>query len=292
MTQYPALPPGATERAPGPPYGLPTARKVILYLTAAGVVLWIFSGFTFWVFAVGLGGILIARLVVGLFPTSVRRWMGPFVLACTFLFLATRVSPWALGITAGLLGIGAAVELRHWHRWPIVLGVALAVLIGCTVGYALEAQAQERFEQQDRERTHEHNVAELRPREPQRVMSTLMHAIATNRPQVACFQFSDGARNQFVASVPDAADCNDAVQRLSARVKNKNQYSQPNWEDGALSRRGEEATLDACSVTWGDTFSGRLEDQGPKVGKLTLARQARTGWIITNYDPCQTTRPR
>jgi hypothetical protein len=50
-------------------------------LTVAALVLWAFSGWTWWAPVVLVGGLIVVRLALGLFPPQWRQWgqqLGPW----------------------------------------------------------------------------------------------------------------------------------------------------------------------------------------------------------------------
>ncbi len=262
-------------------------RAAGLGLLAAAVVLWGFAGFTWRVPAAALGGVVVARLLLlPLFPRRLRAWLGPLVLAATFLYLLTQVSGWAWGITLAL--VGTAVGVVRLPRWR-VLAASVAVGVVCAAGLLVsghESAVQQQLQQAQGDQV---DASRELADDPTLLLSSLTTLIVSGDTVGGCFYFSPAAQAQFAASV-GARDCPVAISVLHQQVRDPARYQSPRLPPEAITRGpgGEMATVNACVATWGPAFEGSPSDGsvGPRLGVLTLVRQHGNGYLVTRYTGC------
>jgi len=148
----------------------PAVRAAGLGLLVASVVLWAFAGFTWRVPAVAVGGVVVARLLLlPLFPRRLRAWLGPLVLAVTFLYLLTQVSAWTWGITAAL--VGTAVGVVRLPRWR-VLAVSVALGAVCAAGLLVSGHESAVRQQLQEVQSHEVDASGLLANDPTLLLSS------------------------------------------------------------------------------------------------------------------------
>lgn len=254
---------------------LASAWALDLGLCAAAFTLWVFSGFTWHVPALAVGGALLARLLAPLFPRRMRSWLGPLVFAVTFLYLLTQVSVLAWGVAVSL--VGTTVGLARLPRWG-VLASSAGLGAACAVGLLVSGHEAAVQQQLQAIADHEAKASALRANDPTLLLTALKRLIVSDDP-VGCFYFSDAAKAQLAASVR-AADCPAAIHTLHQQVREPVRFESPRLPNGAITRSpgGEMASLNACSPS---ATAG-----GPPLGVLTLARQPGSGYLVTGYTPC------
>jgi hypothetical protein len=75
------------------------------------------------------------------------------------------------------------------------------------------------------------------------------------------------------------------MDRLAAQVTDRTRYEMPIYDTAtAIKVQGDQATVDACAVSWATAFS--QADAGPKLGRWQLARQHGQGYLIVSWQPC------
>lgn len=269
----------------------------------AALVLWALSGWTWWVVVPVVGGLVVVRLALGLFPREWRpwasRWATVALVGAVVLWLVTLVTTAALGVAVGAAGAAAGLQLRGRHprlalRWAAV-GVSAAVALGSGVAIWMDWRAQEARQEANERQAHEHQLAQMRPDTPSDAFVRLAEAIATGSPFWACFHATERGRTEFAAGA-GVSTCEDAVRSLHERVETgrRGLYGGASLPPGAVVAvdEGQTVYVTACEMYVLDGFD-HAAPPGPALGTLTLERDREHGfgYWMTGYTPCGQTPP-
>jgi hypothetical protein len=124
-----------------PPWG----HVAVVSVSAVAVALWAWSDWDLWVLVPVLGGMVAARLLVGLVPQSWRDGVGTWALvmvAVVAVVWLARLVPWpGVGVAVGVGGLVAVWQLRavlpSRPRWAAVaVSVALVAVCGLVAVWA------------------------------------------------------------------------------------------------------------------------------------------------------------
>lgn len=260
--------------------------------TAAALVLWAWSGWSWWAGAAVVAGLVVVRLALGLVPPE---WRGPgsrWALAVLAAFVAVWVATLAPGPAGGVAaGVAVLVAVTQtWRAWPrgvawAAAGTGAALVVGfAAAAWVADQAAEDREQAEDRER-HEYQVAELRPTQPLAVLHLVVKAVHEDDPNLVCFLFTPAAERSFAAEV-GAANCTEAVHTRHEQITGPG-YGNASASTGIT--YGSPASVSGCDM---QVQTGILEyapPPGPYIGTMTLERDPRypgTGYEITRYEPC------
>ena len=285
MTDNDALPHSDQSPGPGDSRRLPSASVVGWSMFAVGTILWAFSGFAWWVPVVGIGLLILLRLVMPLTPRSWRAWMGPALLITLLILLLTATSIWNWMVAAGL--VGAVLGARKRRHWKPLAVAGVALLIG-VIGTGWQEWQEHQRQQEMAWQRHETDLGKILPQSPPAVLQGLHNMLTRADATDACLLATPAARAQF-ATVHGAPSCENAVHKLASQVTDRSRYPDIDIDyDTTVENTGEHATVDGCSVYWSSALGGVQPDAGPKFGRLTVRRVGGGGWQITRYEPCGT----
>lgn len=266
-------------------------------LAAAAVVLWAFSGWTWWAAVPLIGGLIVVRLPLALFPPLWRPWASQWGVVALALFvvlwLTTLVSARALGVAAGVAGLVLTWYLRtvlqpRWLPWAAA-GLATALVLGCGLAEWLVWRAEAEQRAQDAQVAHEYQVAKLRPDSPVKALNWMLRDLAYDDSRNVCWLFTDRGRRQFAAAV-GAPSCEAAVHQLHDQIdpERRGLYGDATvpTEDVTQTDHGA-AYLTACRMYVLDGFE-HAAPPGPALGTLTLEPDPQYDFalLITGYAPC------
>lgn len=92
-------------------------------------------------------------------------------------------------------------------------------------------------------------------------------------PEMACAMFTPQGQTAFAGAIA-APDCSAAVERLKPQISDPAAYSNPGFQEGAITTVGDQTLIDSCKMT---------VNGGPRLGKFRLTRQFNGGWSIDRY---------
>ncbi len=245
-----------------------------LAIGSAALLLWPFSGWSPIPWLVGLGVLIVLRLLRldGLF----RGWLwhlGGLVVVAGLMY---GTGPWAWALAASIGVLVAGLLQLPWWRLAAVGAVMCAV---CGVGFGISTyQTQRETAAADRQVQRELQGQQGAPR-PQGVLPILLNRIAQNVPGPVCDNLlADPARAALVAATRQP-DCDGAVAALSAQVVDRARYA------GATAPMVQMPTgysVDACSLTWSN---GRTA--GPRLGLLEIGQKpGGSSYYVVAFSPC------
>jgi hypothetical protein len=271
-------------------------RVVGVSVTVVAGVLWAWSKFTWWIIIPLVGGLLIAHLLIPIFPKHWRDGASRFarvlivVLVAIFLLRFTPAVAWGVAIGAGCLVCVFQLRtvLPPWAQWTAVgLSVALAVTCGLVAWLSLRADEarREAAERAD----HEYRVAEMRPDQPLGMFHLVVKAIHENDPMLACFVFTPDGEREF-AEAAHAEDCPAAIAALHEQITGKGYGNATVAPDEITHETGSRpATVAGCRMYIVDGPLEYRQPPGPMLGTFRLAHDPRfptSGYLITGYTPC------
>lgn len=285
----------------GVPSRPPFWRVVGVSVAVVAGVLWAWSDWTLWVLVPLIGGLAVARLVLGFFPPHWRNWGTGLVLTgmavVVVLCLRQFTSPLALGVAIGIGGFVCVAQLRalmpSWAQWTAA-GVSVVLAATCGLVAWLSSRAdQERREAAERAE-HEFRVAEMRPDQPLAMLHLVVKAIHENDPVLVCFVFTPDAEREF-AEAADTDTCPAAITALHERITGKG-YGNATVAPDEIIRETDErpATVSGCRMYIVDGPLEYREPPGPTLGTFRLERDPRfpnSGYLITGYTRCGETDP-
>jgi hypothetical protein len=245
-----------------------------LAIGSAALLLWPFSGWSWIPWLIGLGVLVLLRLLR--LDGLLRGWiwhLGGLVVVAGLMY---STSPWAWAFAASIGVLVAGLLQLPWWRLAAV-GVVMCAVSGVGFGIATYQTQQEKVaaeQQVQRELQGQQGAAR-----PQGVLPILLNRIAQNVPGPICDNLlADPARAALAAST-GRPDCDAAVAALSAQVVDRARYA------GAKAPMVRTATgydVDACSLTWSD---GRAA--GPRLGRLEIGQKpGGTSYYVAAFSPC------
>ncbi|GGJ01471.1 hypothetical protein GCM10011581_43340 [Saccharopolyspora subtropica] len=229
---------------------------------------------------VGVGLVVLVRLVLPLVPASWRPWTVPVVLVLVLVLLLTMTSVWAWLAAAG---VGLVVLGVRPLRWRLLAAAGVALLVGAG-GLGWDAWQEHRRQAEIAQQEHDLAVARMLLSSPSAVPTTLLTMIARSDPR-ACSLFSPGAQVRF-AVVHGTSTCTEAVHQLAGQVTDQQRYESPAPRSYKIVYTAS-PVVDTCGMTWDGLFQPQpLLPPGPRLGVLQVEQQLGAGWLITGYDPC------
>jgi hypothetical protein len=270
-------------------------RIAALSLVVAALTLWAFSGWTWWVLAVLVGGLIVVRLALGLFPEQWRRWAGNWAVvglaAAVTLWLVTWTSLLQLGVAVGVAGATATVQLRpqrSWVRWTAA-GVSVCLAAGCGLALWLAWRADEQRREASEREDRDYRVADMRPDNPTRMFQQLATDLAAGDVFWVCWLFDDAGRQAFTKAA-HADSCEDAVRDWHARIESgrRGVYGGATVPAEAIVTAEDDTVyVDGCQAYALDKFD-HVPLPGPRLGQLTLRLDPEfgVGYLVTGYTPC------
>ncbi len=272
---------------------LPPARNLGTGLFVAALVLWWFTDWTIWVLLPLIGGLILVRLAMPLFPPAWRGWAGPALALVIVLFLMTMTTATASLVAFGLVVLLIAWGLRMasptWARW-VALGVAVAMMLGGGIAeFVTWANNRSLSAQADRDRR-DMEIASTRPSSSIGALHLLVDGIAGDDAARACWLFSPPGAADF-AGVVGAADCPAAIRTLHGQLTGPTSAYfdvRVPYDDSTPTDATGVARVSACNM-----FTRVAGDEVPVpglvLGQLRLEKDPRFpsgGYLITGYTRC------
>lgn len=276
-------------RPPVPPEPPPPTRRfdwrrlrtsprvaVGLGALAAALLLWPFAGFSWIPWLVGLGALLILRLLR--LDGLLRGWDVPLAAVAVVAGLMVSTGPWAWAFAASIgVLLAGLVQLPRWR--VAAVGAVLCLVTGVGFGFA-NLQEERAADEAYRQVQAESKADQGAPR-PQGVLPILLNRIALGSPGAVCDSLlTVPARDAFVAA-SGQPDCLAAVAALTAQVTNRDAYARATAPSQPA---GKGLQVDACRLDW-----GRAGTAGPQLGGLTVGEASPGRYLVTGFSPCSTT---
>lgn len=271
-------------------------RVVGVSVTVVAGVLWICSDWTWWIVIPLVGGLLLAHLLIPMFPQHWRdgaSGLARVVIAVLVVLFLLRLTPaWAWGVAVGAGCLVCVFQLRavlpSWAQWTAV-GLSVTLAATCGLVAWLSAREDEAQREAAERADHEFRVAEMRPEQPLAMFHLVVKAIHENDPVLVCFMFTREGERAF-AEAADKTTCPATINALHDQITGKG-YGNATVAPDEITRETDErpATVSGCRMYIVDGPLEYREPPGPMLGTFRLERDPRfptSGYLITNYTPC------
>lgn len=244
-----------------------------LTIATAALLLWPFSGWSWIPWLIGIGVLVVLRLLR--LDGLLRGWVWHLGGVVVVIGLMYSTGPWAWALAASIGVLLAGLLQLPWWRLAAV-GAVLCVVSG--VGFGISTY---RAQQADREQQAVENAQTFGlegERTPERVLGALLEDIAQNDVPAFCGLLDAPARAD-VLRVTGAADCPGALSVLRARA------SAPSYQDldATTTQNGTTWLADGCRTAWATPPLG-----GPTLGRIEVRKSPPPGgtYFISQFEPC------
>jgi hypothetical protein len=244
-----------------------------LAIGSAAALLWPFSGWSWIPWLVGLGVLVLLRLlrVDGL----LRGWvwhLGGLVVVAGLMYTS---GPWAWALAASIGVLVAGLLQLPWWRLAAV-GAVMCAVSGVGFGFSTYQTQEAQHAQQAAENAQ--SYARQGERTPERVVGALLENIAQNDVPAFCGLLDDQARAD-VMRVTGATDCPAALATFRSRA------SSPPYQhlDAPTVQDGTGWLTDACRTAWATPALG-----GQALGRLEVRKSPPPGgtYFVSRFLPC------
>jgi hypothetical protein len=241
-------------------------------IVAAALLLWPFAGFSWIPWMIGLGALLVLRLVR--LDALLRGWDVHLAGLAVVAGLMMSTGPWAWALAASIGMLLAGLAQLPWWRLAAV-GAVLCLVTG--VGYGFSVYQERMEERQLAAQAGNQIRAELGTSRFDTVLPALMRAVADNNATRFCALLVDDAEARFTEA-SGAPDCASAVARLASEVRSPDAYGEPT---ALITEQSGGWLVDACAARW------VVPSPGPQLGKLRVD-QTRVGgaFVVTDFQRC------
>ena len=244
-----------------------------LAIGSAALLLWPFAGWAAIPWLVGLGVLVLLRLLR--LDGLLRGWvwhLGGLVVVAGLMY---STGPWAWALAASIGVLVAGLLQLPWWRLAAV-GVVMCAVSG--VGFAFSTyQTQEARRAQDAAENAQ-SYSLQGERTPERVVGALLENIAQDDVPAFCGLLDVPARTDVVRAT-GAADCPGALAVLRSRT------SSPQYQhlDAPTVQNGSVWLTDACRTAWATPALG-----GQALGRIEVRKSAPPGgtYFISRFLPC------
>jgi hypothetical protein len=241
-------------------------------LLAAFALLWPFSGFSVVPLLVGLGALVVLRLLR--LDGILRGWDLPLggLVVVVGLMWSTGPWAWALAASIGVL-IAGLFRLPAWQL--VAVGAVLCVVTGVGFGFSQYRTAeQQRADLSAGNDPERENLGESRP---DLVLPALMKAISLDDADPVCRDLRQPAEDALVAAV-SAPSCAAAVTALHQRLPGGT-YDRSTLPQPVQTATGWE--VDGCSSVWATTV-------GRQLGRIQIVKTASDvgRYAVSGLAPC------
>lgn len=271
-----AIPPETEQVGPGVARRRRPLRVVagVAVLAAIGL-LWPFAEFDWWPVVAGLG--VLALLFVSRLDRLLLGWAPHLAGLLTVTLLLARTGPWVWGFAVGLAVLGAGlVRLPHWR--VLAAGAALTAVFGIGYGLTQYRTAAELTAQQAR--TGAEQAANVMATAAELVLPSLTNSLAGGDARTACALLGPTAGAQL-AQARRVPDCQSAARAMAVEVRDPAGYRAGTMPAGAIVKRADGASVDACRARWSNPAAG------PSLGRFELRRHQAERFLIVGYQPCR-----
>ncbi|MHA6623924.1 hypothetical protein ACU61A_00815 [Pseudonocardia sichuanensis] len=284
---HPPAAPVPPQEPPGPP---PRPRfewrrvvrsprgAVCLAAVAAALLLWPFAGFSWIPWLIGLGALVVLRLLR--LEGLLRGWDLPLAFLVVVVGLMVSTGPWAWALAGSIGVLLAGLMQLPWWRLAAV-GAVLCLASG--IGFGFSAY-QDRIElEQIQAQAGDLSRAGI-AEESGDIVPTLVLAITQSGPDpdLLCAVLTPAAEEQLAHAV-GAPDCAGAAVLLHERGQATPMSSELGMPRGADPRLPPPPALvlDACATAW-------VEAASPAVGRVQveLVNPNQRTYLVNGFMPC------
>ncbi|TQM15993.1 hypothetical protein [Pseudonocardia kunmingensis] len=279
---HPPAAPVPPQEPPGPP---PRPRfewrrvvrsprgAVCLAAVAAALLLWPFAGFSWIPWLIGLGALVVLRLLR--LEGLLRGWDLPLAFLVVVVGLMVSTGPWAWALAGSIGVLLAGLMQLPWWRLAAV-GAVLCLASG--IGFGFSAY-QDRIElEQIQAQAGEPLRMRLGETRPARVLPALLSAVEQDDADPVCRLLSPRAEADLLAAA-GSASCPEAVAELHRRVAGEPVPDEENLPQPEPS--AERWNVDACSTAW-------ARAAGPALGRIVVEQTAPAvqRFAVAGFAPC------
>lgn len=244
-----------------------------LAIGSAALLLWPFAGWSWIPWLVGLGVLVLLRLLRldGLLHGWVWHLGGLVVVAG--LMYSTGPWAWALAASIGVL-VAGLLQLPWWRLAAV--GVVMCAVSGVGFGFSTYQTQEAQRAQQAAENAQSYGLQGERT--PERVVGALLEDIAQNDVPAFCGLLDDPARAD-VMRVTGTTDCPAALATFRSRASNP-QYQHL---DAPTVQDGTGWLTDACRTAWATSALG-----GRGLGRVEVRKSPPPGgtYFVSRFLPC------
>ncbi len=244
-----------------------------LAIAAAALLLWPFSGWSWIPWLVGLGVLVVLRLLR--LDGLLRGWVwhvGGIVVVAGLMYSTT---PWAWALAASIGVLLAGLLQLPWWRLAAV-GAVMCAVSGVGFGFSTYQTQQERAAQEAAENAQSYSLQGERT--PDRVVGALLEDIAQNDVPAFCGILDEQAKAD-VLRVTGAPDCPGALAVFRGRA------GIPNYQklDATTTPNGDSWLTDACRTPWATPALG-----GQALGRIEIRKSPPPGgtYFASRFLPC------
>jgi hypothetical protein len=244
-----------------------------LAIGSAALLLWPFAGWSWIPWLVGLGVLVLLRLLR--LDGLLRGWvwhLGGLVVVAGLMY---STGPWAWALAASIGVLVAGLLQLPWWRLAAV-GVVMCAVSGVGFGFSTYKTQEAQRAQQAAENAQ--SFGQQGERTPERVVGALLEDVAQNDVPAFCGLLDDQARAD-VMRVTGAADCPAALATFRSRS------SSPQYQhlDAPTVPDGTGWLTDACRTAWATPALG-----GQGLGRVEVRKSPPPGgtYFVSRFLPC------
>ena len=244
-----------------------------LAIGSAALLLWPFAGWAAIPWLVGLGVLVLLRLLR--LDGLLRGWvwhLGGLVVVAGLMY-STGPWAWALASSIGVL-VAGLLQLPWWRLAAV--GAVMCVVSG--VGFAFSTHQTQEAQRAQEAAENAQSYSLQGERTPERVVGALLENIAQDDVPAFCGLLDAPARSDVVRAT-GAADCPGALAALRSRT------STPPYQhlDASTVQNGAVWLTDACRTAWATPALG-----GQALGRIEVRRSDPPGgtYFVSRFLPC------
>jgi hypothetical protein len=277
----PGPPPGSGAPPPRPRFDWRQVTRsprgaACLAVVAAALLLWPFAGFSWIPWLIGLGALLVLRLLR--LDGPLRGWDIPLAGLAVVIGLMLSTGPWAWAL-AGSIGILlAGLAQLPWWRLAAV-GAVLCVVSG--IGFGLSVH-QDRLElEQIQAQAGDLTRASIAERSEE-ILPAFLRALSqpVPDPQPICRLLGGEAQAQLVAAA-GRSNCQEAVAVLHGRVRSTPEPDEVELPKPQATAGSTDLIIDACDTRW-------TTAAGSALGRIHLQEvsSAQRTYDVRSFSAC------
>jgi hypothetical protein len=281
LSHPPAVPVTPPEPGAPPPRPRFDWRRIVrsprgaaaLAVIAAALLLWPFAGFSWIPWLIGLGALVVLRLLR--LEGLLRGWDLPLAFLVVVIGLMVSTGPWAWALAGSIGVLLAGLTQLPWWRLAAV-GAVLCAASGIGFGTSVY---QDRIElEQIQAQAGEPLRMRLGETRPARVLPALLSAVEQDDADPICRLLAPQAEADLL-NAAGSASCPDAVEELHRRASGEPVPDEENLPQPEPSAEGW--SVDACSTAWARVT-------GPELGRIVVEQTAPTvqRFAVAGFAPC------
>ncbi len=244
-----------------------------LAIGTAAVLLWPFSGWSLIPWLVGIGVLVLLRLLR--LDGLLRGWVFHLGGVVVVVGLMYSTDPWAWALAASIGVLLAGLLQLPWWRLAAV-GAAMCVVSG--VGFGITSYHTAQVQREIESHAGDQLRSQLGESRPGRILPALLQAVAENDPDPVCRLVLPGAETALLVAA-GTTDCPSAVGVLHGRAPAGTDVDTTTLPQPRAVAGGWE--VDACQTAWA-TAAGR----GVGVIAIGQTDPAVQRYNITGFKPC------